>query len=57
MAPRSWDTSVWVADVRAIDAGIGWRPATAFAEGFARMAAWLRDPPVRALYERLSTGA
>jgi hypothetical protein len=57
MPPRSWDTSVWVADVRAIDAGIGWRPATAFAEGFARMAAWLRDPPVRALYERLSTAA
>ena len=45
MPDRSWDTSVWVADPRATRAGLGWRAATAFADGFARTADWFRARP------------
>jgi len=42
MAPRSWDTDVWVADARRITRDLGWRPRTTFADGLARTAAWHR---------------
>jgi dolichol-phosphate mannosyltransferase len=42
MPPRSWDTSVWVADPRAIAAALGWRATTSFAEGFGRTVDWVR---------------
>jgi hypothetical protein len=54
MADRSWDTSVWVADPRRIEASLGWRPRLAFADGFRRMADWFRSSPaIRALYREL----
>lgn len=42
MADRQWDTSVWVADPRAIGAALGWRAETTFAEGFRRTVDWFR---------------
>jgi nucleoside-diphosphate-sugar epimerase len=45
MADRSWDTEVWVADVRKIGRELGWRPTVSFEEGLARTAAWLRERP------------
>ena len=47
LAPRSWDTDVWVADPRRIAAELGWRPATAFADGFARTVTWQRERAAR----------
>lgn len=49
---RSWDTSVWVADSRAIRADLGWSPRHGLADGFARLVTWLRDDPaLRRFYE------
>lgn len=45
MADRSWDTSVWVSDPRAIRADLGWEARTSFADGFARTVDWLRARP------------
>ncbi len=42
MAPRPWDTDVWVADRHRIERDLGWRPRTGFAEGFARTVEWHR---------------
>jgi dolichol-phosphate mannosyltransferase len=43
MAPRPWDTEVWVADARRIERDLGWRPRTTFAEGLARTVDWHRS--------------
>jgi UDP-glucose 4-epimerase len=52
MLERLWDTSVWVADVRAIEGALGWRARHGLPEGFARMVEWLRgDAALRARYE------
>ncbi len=54
MADRSWDTSVWVADPRRIEANLGWRATRDFARGFHRMADWFRNSPAAtALYRTL----
>jgi dolichol-phosphate mannosyltransferase len=45
MADRSWDTSVWVSDPRAIARDLGWTARTSFADGFARTVEWLRARP------------
>lgn len=45
MADRTWDTSVWVSDPRAIAAALDWRATTAFAEGFRRTVEWFRSRP------------
>ena len=42
MPPRSWDTSVWIADPRAITAALGWRATTSFADGFRCTVDWVR---------------
>jgi len=53
MSPRTWDTAVWVADPRRIEAALGWRPAADFAAGFARFVEWFRErPATQALYRR-----
>lgn len=41
MPNRRWDTNVWVADRSAIEADLGWRPATALQDGLRLTAAWL----------------
>jgi nucleoside-diphosphate-sugar epimerase len=52
MAPRRWDTAVWVADVRAIAEALGWRPRVEFTEGFRRTLDWYRShPEIHAHYE------
>lgn len=45
MPDRSWDTSVWVADSRAIRRALGWAPRHTLEQGFRLMVAWLRDDP------------
>lgn len=45
MAARIWDTSIWRADARKIQAELGWRPRHSFQEGFAKMVAWQRARP------------
>jgi nucleoside-diphosphate-sugar epimerase len=45
MPDRTWDTSVWVADNRAVQAALGWRPRHSFEQGFRRMVDWFRDHP------------
>lgn len=53
MPARTWDTAVWVADPRRIQAALGWRPRTDFAGGFARFVEWFRErPAIQALYRR-----
>lgn len=41
MAGRAWDASCWVADIRRVQAELGWQPRTDLAEGLRRTAAWL----------------
>ncbi len=56
MAGRQWDTSVWVADNRAIRQALGWTPRYTFAQGFRLTADWLRDSPaLLALYQSQRT--
>jgi dolichol-phosphate mannosyltransferase len=43
MAPRSWDTDVWVADRGAIGSALGWAPAYPLADGFRRLVGWLGE--------------
>jgi nucleoside-diphosphate-sugar epimerase len=51
MAPRAWDTSVWVGDCRRIVEQLGWRPRTTLSDGVKAMIGWLREPtPWRARY-------
>jgi len=42
---RHWDTDVWVADPRRIEAGLGWRARTPIDEGLAATARWLEQRP------------
>jgi nucleoside-diphosphate-sugar epimerase len=42
MPPRPWDTTVWVADRRAIEAALGWRPRHTLEQGLASMIEWTR---------------
>jgi dolichol-phosphate mannosyltransferase len=48
MPNRQWDTSVWVADNRAIRRALGWKPRYDFERGFKQMVAWMRADPDRA---------
>jgi len=43
MPNRKWDTAVWVADPEKIQKELGWKPRTAFEQGFVQMAEWLRS--------------
>jgi hypothetical protein len=52
MPGRSWDTSVWVGDPRAIGERLGWTPTVALEEGFRRLAAWLAREPGRLAFYR-----
>jgi dolichol-phosphate mannosyltransferase len=53
MAPRTWDTAVWVANREHIRAVLGWEPRIDVATGFARLVEWFRDrPAVQGLYRR-----
>ncbi len=53
MARKSWDTDIWIANVRRIEAQTGWRAKIGFAEGFARTAAWLTASAAQlSFYER-----
>jgi dolichol-phosphate mannosyltransferase len=53
MPPRTWDTAVWVADPRRIQAALGWQPAGDFAAGFTKFVEWFRErPAIQALYRR-----
>lgn len=45
MAPRSWDTDVWVAEASAIRAELGWQPRHDLEAGLSKLAAWLREHP------------
>jgi UDP-glucose 4-epimerase len=55
MPDRAWDTSVWVADNRAIRSALGWEPRYGFADGFRETVQWFRDhPELMAVYARNS---
>jgi dolichol-phosphate mannosyltransferase len=43
MANRSWDTSVWVSDNRAIQAALGWRPRYSLQAGFREFVVWMKE--------------
>jgi nucleoside-diphosphate-sugar epimerase len=45
MAPRLWDTDIWVADVRKIQRELGWRPTVELRCGLKELAKWLRANP------------
>ncbi len=52
LAPRAWDTSVWIANPSRARAELGWSASTRFDDGFRRTAAWLAsDADRRALYQ------
>jgi nucleoside-diphosphate-sugar epimerase len=55
MPDRQWDTGVWIADNRKIDRELGWRPRVSFAEGFGKMAEWLREHPEHPGFVRSET--
>jgi len=43
MPVRTWDTSIWRADIRKIQAELSWRPRHSFEDGFSMMVAWQRN--------------
>lgn len=45
MANRAWDTTVWVADARAVRRRLGWVPRFAFEQGFEEMVARVKRSP------------
>ncbi len=51
MPDRPWDTSVWVANTERIRDDLGWQPRYPFVEGFRRTLEWLRDSPLRTMYD------
>ena len=42
MAPRTWDTTIWVANTGKIREVLGWHPQVSFAEGFSLTVEWFR---------------
>ncbi len=50
MAPRTWDTDVWVADCGRIRTELGWQPRFGLAEGFRLLYRWLCDQEIREFY-------
>lgn len=51
MAPRMWDTTVWVADPTRIQSELAWEPTTSLQDGLVATADWLRaDAAARARY-------
>jgi nucleoside-diphosphate-sugar epimerase len=54
---RHWDTDVWVADPRRIEAELGWRARTPVDEGLAATARWLEARPEVAARYRAATAA
>ena len=48
MPDRQWDTRVWVADNRAIERELDWKPRFSFEEGFRSMVDWIRKNPALA---------
>jgi dolichol-phosphate mannosyltransferase len=58
MPDRSWDTSVWVADARAIREVLGWAPRHDVEGGFREFVAWMRGrPDVLDFYRRQQVSA
>lgn len=56
MAPRTWDTTTWVANTARTRAELGWTASTTFEDGFRRSAAWLSESPERrSFYETART--
>ena len=56
MAPRTWDTTAWVANTARARAELGWASSTPFEEGFRRTAAWLSETRERrSFYETART--
>ena len=54
MPNRDWDTNVWVADNRKIQATFNWRPQHSFESGFRLMVDWFRDnPKYQTLYRKV----
>jgi nucleoside-diphosphate-sugar epimerase len=53
MPNRGWDTTVWVADNRKIQAALGWWPRVAFETGLRRTIDWFKAETT--LYERYRT--
>jgi nucleoside-diphosphate-sugar epimerase len=45
MPDRNWDTSVWIADPRAVRQALGWQATTPFERGFQAMVEWLQAHP------------
>jgi dolichol-phosphate mannosyltransferase len=53
MSNRKWDTNVWVADNRAINVALGWKPRHTFADGFWKTVEWLRsNSAMRQFYDQ-----
>jgi UDP-glucose 4-epimerase len=52
MPDRIWDSPVWVANIDAIQAALGWQPRHRFADGLHSTAAWLVEEPGRLQYYR-----
>jgi nucleoside-diphosphate-sugar epimerase len=42
MARRQWDTHTWVANIQAIQRGLGWQPRFTVEQGFRAMTEWFR---------------
>ena len=53
--PRSWDTSVWVANPSKIERELGWRAKRDLKDGLTDMASWIAQHP--ALHERYGVRA
>ncbi len=45
MPDRTWDTSIWLADVGRLGAVLGWTPATDLEHGLRLTADWMRERP------------
>jgi dolichol-phosphate mannosyltransferase len=55
LAPRTWDTTTWIANPARAATELGWRASTTFVDGFARTAAWLSAPERRSFYQQTRT--
>lgn len=55
LAPRSWDTTNWRADVTRIEAQLGWTPRHSLSQGLAAFRSWLAaHPEAAARYRRVA---